>query len=334
MSNKKIWALMLQMSTHFAYAKSNSLPLDDSMWNYMIENAAKSGFNTILLEVNDGVELASHPEIALPGAWSRTRLREEIKKCNDLGLTVIPKFNFSAGHCLWLGKYSRMISTDIYYQVCNDIIKEAYELFNHPEYIHIGMDEEDEEHARYNPDGYCMFRRGELYWHDLRFLLDCVKDTGAKPWMWYDPTLGHNPHTVDDTEYRAHVGLDEAMLSPWYYDSFDKSKFRLVKDYEYDFSPYELLNLTYVEEIPKYVDFRENIINHMHEGYSYIPCSWARNKGNTYDIMELFTKAPKDKYFGQIVSTWCMVQEKNREVLENALTEFKKAKDTFYPDEK
>lgn len=69
-------------------------------------------------------------------------VHQEIK-ASDLGIKLIPKLNFSATHDAWLGEYERMVSTKTYYTVCQDIINEIYEVFEHPDYIHLGMDEED-----------------------------------------------------------------------------------------------------------------------------------------------------------------------------------------------
>lgn len=329
--DKKIWALLPHLSMHFGYNHYDKMPFEDDFWDYVVENAAKAGYNTIVLDIGDGIELGSHPEIAMKGAWSRQRVHDEVKRCRALGMELIPKFNFSAGHSQWLGKYSRMISTDVYYKVCRDIILEAYELFEHPSFIHIGMDEEDEEHARYNKEGYAMFRRGELYWHDLRFLLDCVHETGARPWMWYDATLGLDPKVVDSKPYKEHVGIAEAILSPWYYCGLVEEEFTKVEDYPWDLSAFAGMGLRYMEEMPKLVDFRKNIVSYMDEGFEYIPCSWAKSKhNNTYELMELFKKGPDDKMLGHIVSTWCSTEWKNKEIYDNAFEKFKKAKETFY----
>ncbi|MBQ1229154.1 MAG: uracil permease, partial [Firmicutes bacterium] len=41
-----------------------------------------------------------------------------------MGITIIPKLNFSTNHDVWLGEYSRMVSTSIYYGVCRDLIND------------------------------------------------------------------------------------------------------------------------------------------------------------------------------------------------------------------
>lgn len=174
---EKMWGLLVHLSMNIALPIKNEIPFDDDFWTYILEESVKTGINTIILDVGDGIEYESHPEIALKNAWSRDRVRSEVKRCKDMGIALIPKLNFATPHDHWLGEYARMVSSSIYYKVCNDLIKEVYELFDKPEYIHIGMDEEDARHVAKHD--YAVYRQGELYWHDLRYLVDCVKTTGT-----------------------------------------------------------------------------------------------------------------------------------------------------------
>ena len=87
--------------------------------------------------------------------------------------------NFSAYHDLWLQEYGKsLISTPEYYKVCKDLIDEVCELFEYPEYFHLGLDEEFRdfrgEEGKY-------FRRGEQLFHELfecrgRFLVKDLHD--------------------------------------------------------------------------------------------------------------------------------------------------------------
>src|SRR5690606_30581643 len=98
--------------------------------------------NMAVIEVGNSIKLDSHPEIAIRDAWSTTRLRAELAKIRKLGIEPIPFLNFSATHDLWLKQYSRMLSTEEYYKVCSDVIKEVADLFDKPRFFHLGMDEE------------------------------------------------------------------------------------------------------------------------------------------------------------------------------------------------
>src|SRR4051812_21991050 len=64
------------------------LRFDDTLWNDLLAAMKKSRFNMVVLDLGDGVQYQSHPEIAVQGAWTRQRLKDEIKKCRDMGLEL------------------------------------------------------------------------------------------------------------------------------------------------------------------------------------------------------------------------------------------------------
>ena len=333
MADDKIWGLLVHLGT-WHYIETGKpdgiMHFDEDMWDYILEEAPKMGINTILLDICAGIEFASHPEITLQNAWTRNRLRKELKRCKEKGLTVIPKLNFSAAHHVWLGIYSRMVSTPAYYQVCNDLIKEAYELFEHPEYIHIGMDEEDAKHTR--DFEYAFYRQGELYWHDLRFLVDCVKDTGAKPWMWTDPLFDH------PEEYKKRFEPDEVLLSPWYYQTFRKESWLRVDsdqsiiDY-YKQDEYKGLDIEYVEQDPFCVNFRNVALSLLKDGYKYVPaasCVGNRER-NADELLEYFKEgAPDECIAGYITTVWNLTLNEKKYRFDAALQRLRDAKEKHY----
>ena len=141
-NNQKMWGLLVHLSNSEWRIKYDRLNFDDEVWEYITDESQKIGINTIVLDVGDGIRFDSHPEICAENAWSKERVKEEIEKCRQKGISLIPKLNFAAIHDIWLGDYHRMVSSPIYYKVCADLIKEVYDIFDSPEYIHIGMDEE------------------------------------------------------------------------------------------------------------------------------------------------------------------------------------------------
>ena len=93
------------------WAAKPYLRFDEKTWNDLLTEMQKRGFNMVVIDIGDGIEYASHPEISVKNAWSHDKLRSELKKCRDMGLEPIPKLNFSTCHDQWMGKYSRMVST-------------------------------------------------------------------------------------------------------------------------------------------------------------------------------------------------------------------------------
>ena len=71
-------------------------------------------------------------------------MQAEIQRLNSMGIEVIPKLNFSTTHNGWMGDYSHMVSSKPYYRMCEDVIRDVVEIFGHPRYFHIGLDEVSE----------------------------------------------------------------------------------------------------------------------------------------------------------------------------------------------
>lgn len=332
MKNNKMWALLINLGTWYGVwnGTNGELKFDEEVWEYIIEEAPKAGIDTIVICIGGGIDFASHPEISLKGAWSRERLKSEIARLSQKGIRVIPKLNFATTHSVWLSEYSRMISSSVYYKVAKDLIEEAYELFEHPEYIHLGMDEEDEKHVRKKE--YAVYRQGSLYWHDLRYLIDCVAATGAKPWIWSCPLFDH------PDEFEKHIGKDEIVLSPWYYNAFRKEHWTPVESRAeyvayYNEGEYAQMGIKFVEEDPFLVNVRRLAIPLLANGYHYIPCASVYNRCdyNTSDLVEYFRdNSPDEQIDGYITAPWVNVVPEYRHFFEESFKFLKEAKEKFY----
>ena len=232
----------------------DKLTFDESLWNDIVEETAKNGQNAMFISLGDGVIFNSHPEIAISGAWKRQRLRQEIKRLKDKGITLMPKMNFSAMHDNWLGRYSRMIGTPEYYHVCRDLILEVCSIFRDAPYFHIGMDEEDSKRI-HSFETYGVVRQNALFWHDVNFFLECVREGGLTPVMWSDSA------TTDYDTFTKNVSPEDMLLFLYHYHAVKKehwTRIDSVEKYRVFYStrePYKYMNLTYVEEDPYYARF-------------------------------------------------------------------------------
>lgn len=328
-----MWAILVHLSMSMWARKYDDLyeNFSEEMWDYIVEESAKTGLNTIVLDIGDGVEFASHPEIAAKNAWSCARVKKEIERCRALGITLIPKLNFATVHDAWLGEYHLMVSTKAYYSVCKDLIGEVYGLFENPPYIHIGMDEEDAKHCNSTiyPN---IFRQGELYWHDIRFLADCVLETGAKPWVWACPLFDH------PEEYKKYFGADEMIISPWYYNAFRKEHWTPVSSRAeyvtyYNEGDYAKMNIQFVEEDPFLVNFRNVALPLMKEGYRYVPSASVFNRCeyNHADLMEYFRDgAPDGQILGYITAPWFAAIPEKKPFFEETFRLMREAKERMY----
>lgn len=329
---KKMWVVLFHLTRNMWGSTQKPWDFEEDVWGEFLQAAADKGFNTILLDLGDGVCYKSHPEISLEGAWSHEKVKAEIKKANDLGLTVIPKLNFSTLHDCWLGIYERMVSTEPYYTVCRDLIQEVYELFNHPDYIHLGMDEEG-----YRMGGYLDFvsyRQHDLLWHDMKFLFKCVTDLGAKPWIWADFLL------EDPENFKKHIKPEDVLLSPWQYWGMYEEHFTPItvnqEQYEYYTTGFfKNSGFTYVEEDPLCDHYRERIIPDMEEGYQVVPTTSNvfDHEYNHDDTLRWFKEyAPDDKVVGFMTASWLFVNKNDKEKIHDDMDRLMKAKKVYYPD--
>lgn len=331
---EKMWSILVHLGPGMGLPADKRLTgkkmlFDDNMWDMILKRSEDCGINTIVLDVGDGIEYATHPEISAEGAWTKTRLKKEIKRCEELGIKLIPKLNFSAMHDNWLGYYNRMLSTPQYYRVCSDLIKEVYEAFMQPEYIHIGMDEESAEFC--NSEFNC-FRTGNLYWHDMRFLVDCVEDTGAKAWIWSNPLFDH------PEEYKKHFAPDELLISPYHYNALRKDHYTPIESRSeymvyYNEGKYAEMGIKFVEEDPYLVHFMEVALPLMKEGYLYVPCAsvFNRCKYNHDDLLEYFrNNAPDEQIIGYMTAPWYRTTKEYESFFIESFDDFKAAKEKFY----
>ena len=215
-----IWAALIHLSYNMwmdrpmpelNYAHHTAMPymrFDEELWRETLQAMSAAGMNMVLIDLGDAVMYQSHPEIALPDAWTIEHLRKELDYCRSLGLEPIPKMNFSACHDLWLKDYSRMLSTDTYYKVCADVIREVIDIFDTPRFFHLGYDEETFNHQSYY--NFAVVRQHDLWWHDFLFFVKTVEDKGVRPWIWSD-YIWHNEESFLKRMPKS------VLQSNWYY---------------------------------------------------------------------------------------------------------------------
>ncbi len=195
MANEFMWTYLIHLSNHVwddplspargpylnpAWKDTNGTDL--KVWDQVIQALGEFKFNTLIIDVGDALQYDSHPEVSAPDAWSKDFMKQKLSEIRALGITPIPKLNFSTCHDAWLKEYGNMISTPIYYQVCADLIREVCEVFDYPKYFHLGMDEEVDRMQAYN--GISVVRHTKMWVHDLHFLVAECEKHGARPMTW------------------------------------------------------------------------------------------------------------------------------------------------------
>ena len=195
-SKEHMWAILLRLGVNTnakpgdcrpyemedEYRYHEKLFCDKEIWRKVTEYLPEEGINTVVIDINEGVKLDSHPELAVPGSWEKEEFKEELRRLRALGLTPIPKFNFSCAHNAWLKEYAYQIGTDTYRQVCEDIVTETIEIFDNPEFFHLGMDNEETEHQKYSPVQ--IVRSWKQKTEDAIALFNICLEKGVRPWIW------------------------------------------------------------------------------------------------------------------------------------------------------
>ena len=224
---EKIWAYLIHLSYHMwddehtvcvdwyvnnPYTECNGT--DIKTWDNIVKYVAECGYNTLVIDVGDGIKYESVPEISAPDAWSKDLLKKKLEEARALGLEVIPKLNFSCAHATWLKKYRRMVCTPEYYTVCSNLIREVCEVFDYPRLIHLGMDEERQETAIERRE-MRIIRGDDLWWHDMFFYFKEAERWGATPWVWSDFYWRYGE------SFKKNMPKS-AIQSNWYYARFRK----------------------------------------------------------------------------------------------------------------
>ena len=148
-----------------------------------VDWCVRTGITHLELWLQRGFRFPSHPELDTPGAFSAEEMNAFVRRARKRGVKVIPGLELAAHSSFWLGPVGRMISTPPYYRLVRDVLKDAFDAFDHPEIICVGMGEETR-------DTRCISRWGDLLWHDINFYGKVITKLGARPMMdadtiWY-----------------------------------------------------------------------------------------------------------------------------------------------------
>lgn len=315
MKNHMMWGYLIHLSDNMwgdpgsherCSVYHETFDTDEEVWRDTIDFLPSQGINTVLIDVGDAIQYESHPEIAIPGAWSKQKLKDELDKIRALGMLPLPKLNFSACHDAWMGEYSKMLSTSIYYKVCQDLIEEVTELFDHPKYFHLGLDEEDQRcQAAYS---HCVIRQHEAWWNDAYKLFDFCEKAGTRPWVWSDYCQFHVEEYLEKMP-------KSVLQSNWYYGYYgpiEKKPDGTYKDPRYD--TYRILEEAGYDQVP-----------------TMSSCCGCNH--NAEETMELGkeTIAP-ERLVGYLTTPWHFTKARSRFFLKHDAVCFYEGRKLHYPE--
>ena len=320
MAEKKMWAVLLHLgcnmwrkagavNTEFKDEEEaiyrDFLYTDKETWRKTIDFLPSCGIDTVLIDMGEGVQYESHPELAVKGSWSKAEFRQELDRIRSLGLTPLPKFNFSAGHNAWMKDHAYTIGTEYHNQVCKELIEEVIELFDRPKFFHLGLEEEDLESQSSQP--VAMVRSSLRKTSDSLFLFDVCRNKGVRPWIWVDA------NTIagfgGEETFKANIPKD-VLLSNWYYG--------IIKNQPG--SPVTPAALLY-QKIGQW-------------GYDQVPTvstwSWHLNAKQTMRYCK--ENVNNNSLLGYMTAPWLFTVPNNYYGLLNDTFVFGKAKEAIYPE--
>lgn len=214
-----MWAILLCLGSNLSqrvgmstYSKGMVCEMD--VWHEVTNFLPECGINTLLIDMCDGVVLESHPEIAVEGALTKAQLREELARLRSIGITPIPKNNFSCAHNGWMKQYATMVGTPAYEQFCRDVIEETIDIFDKPEFFHVGLEEETIDDQLEIGFPTCIVRSPDKLIEDANDLFNTCLKNGVRPWMWADPQVVKV--FGGEKSFKNNVPK-EVLISNWYY---------------------------------------------------------------------------------------------------------------------
>jgi len=315
-NSDRIWAFLIHLGSNMWSKKERVQPFvrheedftykdkmfcQKEIFRKVTEFLPSCGINTLVIDIGEGVRLNSHPEIATEGAWSREELREELARLRSIGLTPIPKFNFSCAHSAWMQDYAYMVGTKTYDNFCRDVIEETIELFDVPPYFHLGLEEEDYESQKTNH--IAIVRTPHKKMQDALRLFDICLSHGVRPWIWADFESFGGPEAFAERVPR------EVMLSTWYYGM--------------------LRDGTPSEKLPRAVqmiDIGTSL------GYDVIPTSstWSWHLNSKDTMMYCRDRIPPEHIKGFMTASWMLtIEKKYYALLNDAYTFYHARRDIF-----
>jgi len=147
----------------------------------VLEKMAAYNFNTLVVDIEDGVVYKSHPELKRHYSVPMKDLQLLAKSAKQKNIDFVPKCNFSKSgrnnHDMWLKPHWDGINwiknMDQYWKVAGDVIDELVCVCQPQRFFNIGMDEDH-------------YRSVSQYVEAIKILHDKISKHGLRPVMWND----------------------------------------------------------------------------------------------------------------------------------------------------
>ncbi len=160
---------------------------------------ARFKMNEIVMEAEQGVKWESRPEVVTKYALDKDKVRELVKYAKKHYMRVTPLIQ-SLGHGEWMFRngsnldfcedsehpYAYCVLNPKSYDFIFALMDETIDIFDHPEYIHIGHDEHDMFGKFPNHPECKLVGNSNLYFMDTMKIYNFLKARGVKTMLWGD----------------------------------------------------------------------------------------------------------------------------------------------------
>lgn len=212
----------------FNYRCIHLLADKDSIWFHtrLIDRVlSRYKINHILYEVEQGIQWDSVPEINQPMAISKAEFKKVLQDAKDHFITVTPLVQ-TLGHLEFAFRdkknmefvedsaipYAYCPMNPKSYEFAFKMLDEAIQVFDHPEYLHIGHDEFEMEGKFPVHEDCKKIGVVDLYYMDTLKLYEHLKQKGVKTMMWGDIFLKEKFRTKIETLPK------DIVIADWHYD--------------------------------------------------------------------------------------------------------------------
>lgn len=293
-----------------------AVPLDKAYW--MVDEAKKAGYNTIVVQIADGVKLVNAPWKPRDDAWSKEEFISWIEYAKKRELEIVPEFKLLTHQekffqdrfpgLMYNSKTYDPSKEDVYQKVFA-LVDEVIDIV-HPAAIHIGHDEV----AGFNKTSREKWLKSdenvlpaELFYKDVMQIYNYLKKKGIETWMWGDMLI--SPDEFPDLPEESKRPFHGALAGYGKQLRAKLPKDIVICDWHYNDEQ---------EEFPSLSTFQK-------EGFRVIGVTWVKEK----TIKNFSRYAAKHNAYGMMATTWWHVQKRNWDIVERII---KISGDTFSKD--
>lgn len=281
-----------------------AVPLDKAYW--MIDEAKKAGFNTIVVQITDGVKLENSPWTPRKDAWTKEEFKTWIEYTKNKSMHIVPEFQFlTHQEKFFQGNYPEyMYNSKTYDPRKEEVYKKVFLLIDevikiiNPKAIHIGHDEVAgfSKEAKWLKPGEEVLP-AKLFYEDIMRLYNYLKNKGLDTWIWGDMLISPDefPELPETFKRSCHGNLSgygkeireklpkEIVICDWHYKNEQ-------------------------EEFPSLTVFQG-------EGFRVIGTTWVEE-----NVIKNFSKyASKHKAYGMMATTWWHVQKRQWDIVQKII---------------